>query len=227
MSKVIALIGDTGTGKSRSMLNLDSTETYVINVLNKPLPFRGSAKVYNKENKTMSNTESWSVVLATMKSINDNAKHIKNLIIDDAGFIMTAELFSRAKESGYGKFTEIGTHIQQIISYAKEMRDDLNVVFIFHDEDDISDKIKVGKKIKTIGMMLEDKYNPIATVSVALFTDVSFTKEGEAKYGFITNRIQRGSIVIPAKSPEGMFEEAVIPNDLATVFTKMNEYYNG
>ena len=227
MSKVVAIIGDTGTGKSRSLLNLKPEETFVINVLNKPLPFKGSAKLYNKEAKTMINSENYSVILNTMKSVNDNAKHIKNLIIDDAGFIMTSELFARAKESGYGKFTEIGTHMQQIISQAKEMREDLNVVFMFHEEDDISDKVKVGKKIRTIGQMLEDKYNPIATVSVALFTDVSFSKEGEAKYGFITNRTQRGSIVIPAKSPEGMFPEAIIPNDLNVVFTKMNEYYNG
>ncbi len=226
MAKVVAVIGDTGTGKSRSLLNLKPEETFIINVLNKPLPFKGSAKLYNKDSKNMVSTEKHSQILQLMQSVNGQA-HIKNLIIDDAGFIMTSELFARAKESGYSKFTEIGTNMQNIISTAKNMRDDINVVFMFHEEDDISDKVKVGKKIKTIGQMLEDKYNPIATVSVALFTDVSFSKDGVANYGFITNRTQRGSIVIPAKSPEGMFDENIIPNDLSLVFNKMNEYYNG
>ena len=34
-------------------------------------------------------------------------------------------------------------------------------------------------------------------------------------------------IEIPAKTPEGMFEEDFIPNDLGYVVNKMNEYYNG
>ena len=84
----------------------------------------------------------------------------------------------------------------------------------------------VGKKIKTIGAMLEDKYNPLAIVSVALFTDVSFDKEGKAEYSFITNRTNINNLLIPAKTPDGMFETLRVPNDLKLVIDKMNEYYN-
>jgi hypothetical protein len=109
---------------------------------------------------------------------------------------------------------------------AKSQRDDLAVILMFHIDDDISDKIKVGKKIKTIGAMLEDKYNPLAIVSVALFTDVSFDKEGKAEYSFITNRTNINNLLIPAKTPDGMFETLRVPNDLKLVIDKMNEYYN-
>ena len=53
MSNVVMIIGDSGTGKSRSILNLNSKETFIINVLNKPLPFRGSINKYSKQNKNI------------------------------------------------------------------------------------------------------------------------------------------------------------------------------
>ncbi len=229
MAKVSIICGDTGTGKSTSIRTLDPKETYVVNVLNKPLPFKGSKSMYNDELKNTKNTDSYDAVLSILQSINTNPKaaHIKHVIIDDVGFVMTTELFNRSKETGYGKFTDIGLHMQQILSYAKEMRDDLHVVFMFHEDDDVSDRIKIGKKIKTIGNLLEDKYNPLGVVSCALFTNVSYDdKTGQAKYSFITNRTQKNGLVIPAKSPAGMFETLEIPNDLSIVFKAMDEYYN-
>lgn len=226
MAKVTIICGDTGTGKSSSIKNLDPKETYIINTLNKPLPFKGSKSLYNADNKNTKSTDSYGDVQGILKAINDNASHIKNVIVDDIGYIMTTELFARAKETGYNKFTEIGLHMQQIISYAKTMRDDMNIVFMFHEDDDVSDRVKVGKKIKTIGNLLEDKYNPLGVVTCALFTNVSYDdKTQEAKYSFITNRTNKNGLVIPAKSPAGMFETLEIPNDLSIVFKAMDEYY--
>lgn len=212
--------------KSTSTKNLDPKETYIINVLNKPLPFRGSAKIYNTENKNISSTDSYSKVYETLKAINEKASHIKHVVIDDIGFVATKEFFDRASEKGYEKFTEVGVHMQQIISLAKSCRSDLFIYLMFHEDDDVSDKIKVGKKIKLIGAMLEDKYNPLAVVSVALFTDVIFDKDGNADYGFITKRTKRNGITIPAKSPDGMFAENRISNDLAVVAKTISDYYN-
>lgn len=151
MAKVTIICGDTGTGKSTSIKNLDPSETYIVNTLNKPLPFKGSKGLYSETKKNTKSTDSYQDVGNILKGINDQAPHIKNVIIDDVGFVMTTELFARSKETGFGKFTDIGLHMQQIISYAKSMRDDMNVVFMFHEEDDVSDRIKVGKKLKTIG----------------------------------------------------------------------------
>lgn len=226
MSKVVIIAGDTGTGKSTSIKNLKPTETYIINVLNKPLPFKGSKSMYNEANKNIANVSDWGTVKTLIEGVAKNRPEIKNIIVEDIGFVMTTELFQRSKETGYTKFTDIGVHMQQILDTAKNQRDDLNVALLFHDEDDTSDKLKVGKKLKTIGQMLEDKYNPLAIVSVALFTNVSFDKDGKADYGFITNRTLMNNILIPAKSPEGMFESIKIPNDLALVFKAMDDYYN-
>lgn len=225
MANVVLVIGDTGTGKSTSVQGLKPDETYIINVLNKGLPFRKSNEMYNSENKNISTTDHYGKVLDILKAINDKAPHIKNVVLDDIGFVATTEFFNRASESGFTKFSEIGVHMQRIIEYCKNMRSDLNVAMMFHEDDDISDKIKVGKKVKLIGQLLEDKYNPLAIVSVALFTDVTFDKESKAEYSFITQRSQTRGQITPAKSPEGMFESVKIPNDLSLVFAKMKDYY--
>lgn len=225
MANVVLVIGDSGTGKSTSIKTLNPQETYIINVLNKGLPFRKSNEMYNSANKNISTTDNYGKVLDILKVINDKAPHIKNVVLDDIGFVATTEFFNRASEKGFEKFTEIGVHMQRIIEYCKNMRNDLNVAIMFHEDDDISDKIKVGKKVKLIGQLLEDKYNPLAIVSVALFTDVTFDKDNKAEYSFITQRSQVRGQITPAKSPDGMFETIKIPNDLSLVFEKMKEYY--
>lgn len=224
MSKLIFIVGDTGSGKTRSIKNLNPEETYLINVLNKPLPFTGDN--YSEENDNMYCTSDYREVRNAIEGISQNRPKIKNLIIDDASFIMTTELFNRSSEKGYEKFTEIGLHMQKILETSKNQRNDLNIFFIFHEDDDESNRIKIKKKVKTIGQMLEDKYNPLGTTSICLFTYVDFDKDGIAKYKFITNRVLKDGIIYPAKSPEGMFEELYIENDLNLVINAINQYYS-
>lgn len=95
------IVGDTGSGKSTAIEALNPKETFVVNCLNKPLPFRGSSKMYCKENGNTISTTNVSDLLLIMDSINKKQLHIKNLIIDDSGFIMTEMFFAKAMETGY------------------------------------------------------------------------------------------------------------------------------
>lgn len=100
MANVLLLVGDTGTGKSTSIKNLDSKETYIFNVLNKSLPFKGANKLYNRDNKNTTTLNDYANIISTLKTISEKATHIKNVIIDDIGFVMLNEYFSRAGEAG-------------------------------------------------------------------------------------------------------------------------------
>ena len=137
----------------------------------------------------------------------------------------TKEYFKRAKETGYSKYTELAMHFQQIISTIENMRDDINVFLILHSEDIQSDKTTVGYKVSTIGQLLDSQYNPVEVVPMVLYSSVQYDDKGQAKYGFYTHRFKDGTIEIPAKTPDGMFEEDFIPNDLGYVVKAMNEYY--
>ena len=226
MANVIIVCGEPGSGKSTSLRNLDPKETYIVNVLNKPLPWQGSKSQFSKDNKNVGHTDKHNEVIAVLKGLVEKRPEVKNVILDDIGYVMLSEFFARAKESGYGKFAELGLHFQQIIEAAKNMPDGVNVVFMFHVDDVVSDRVIVGKKLKLIGQMLDDKYNPLGVVGVALFTEVEFDDKGEAKYQFITNRCQINGITIPAKSPYGLFDKLKIDNDLSYVFKKMDKYYH-
>ena len=53
MAQSVLIIADSGTGKSTAIRDLNPDETFIINIANKPLPFKGwksSYKVANKEN---------------------------------------------------------------------------------------------------------------------------------------------------------------------------------
>ena len=80
-------------------------------------------------------------------------------------------------------------------------------------------------KVSTIGKLLDNAYNPMEVVPVVLYSEVQYDDKGNPTYGFYTHRQMKGNIVIPAKSPDGMFESDFIPNDLSIVVKQMNEYY--
>jgi hypothetical protein len=59
---------------------------------------------------------------------------------------------------------------------------------------------------------------------MVLFSSVQY-KDGKPQYGFYTHTTMEKGAIIPAKSPDGMFEEDFIPNDLALVVKAMEAYY--
>ena len=222
MANLCMLLGKSGTGKSTSIKTLDPKETIVINVLGKRLPFKGSSSLYNKENKNLFRLDDYSQVI---KLLEQAPPTVKNIVIDDSIYIMRKEYFSRAKEVGYGKYTELAQHFQQIISTCERMRDDLNVFLILHSEDITSDNTTTGYKVSTIGKLLDTQYNPIEVVPMVLYSSVKYDDKGNATYGFYTHRTKEGSIEIPAKTPAEMFSDDFIPNDLGLVVKAMNDYY--
>ena len=226
MANNVIILGKSGTGKSSSIKTLDPKETIVINVLKKRLPFKGSQTLYNEANKNLFNLDSYEQVISMLQNINTSAPHVKTIILDDVIYVMRKEYFKRAKENGYGKYTELAQHFQQMIQTCENLREDINVFFILHSEDVQSDKTTVGYKVSTIGSLIDNQYNPVEVVPMVLYSAIKYDDKGNATYGFYTHRTMEGTIEIPAKSPADMFDEDFIPNDLGYVIKKMNEYYN-
>ena len=217
MANLIMILGESGTGKSTSIENLDPKETFIIQVVNKPLPFRGYKAKYslrNKENPKGNRfvSDKSDLIMKILDSLNKE-KTIKNIIIDDSQYIMANEFMRRAKEKGFDKFTEIGQNFYMLIDKANDMRDDINVIFLQHIE--INDAGRV--KAKTIGKLLDDKVGIEGRFTVVLMTEIE-----DGNYYFRTQNNGNDT----CKSPKGMFEELRIPNDLKIVIDKVNEYFN-
>lgn len=120
----------------------------------------------------------------------------------------------------------MASHFQSIIQTAENMREDINLFIIMHCEEIMSDNTIIGYKPSTVGKLIDSSYNPIEVVPMLLFANTKYDENKKPIYGFHTQKCLEGLIEIPAKSPEGMFEEDYIPNDLQYVVDKMNEFYN-
>lgn len=220
MSKLIAIVGDTGSGKSTSIQYLNPKESYIINVAGKQLPFKGSNKLYNRENKNYKEVEDAKEIQLLLETISTKALEIKNVIIEDGNYIMGFNLVHKATEIGYTKFSVMARDMVNLIQGAKKLRDDLNIFYFSHQEE-VEDSGEITSyKMKTSGKMIDNQIKMEGLFTVALYA-ITETKGDKTDYFFITNRYKK----YPAKSPMGMFEDIKMPNNLQIVTDKINEYY--
>lgn len=221
-SKLIGIVGPTGTGKSTSVKHLDSKETYIINVAKKELPFKGAEKLYNSENKNYKEVDDANEITRLLRTISDKAPHIKNIIIEDSNYIMGFNMLARATEVGFTKFTIMAKDMVELFREARRLRDDLKIFYFTHPETIEDGGEIVGYKIKTAGKLIDNQIVLEGLLTVCLYTHVEENKDGSATYNFVTNRYKK----YPAKSPDGMFAEIKIPNNLQEVVKAIDEYYN-
>jgi len=221
-SKLIGIVGQTGTGKSTSIKHLNPEETYIINVAKKELPFKGSEKLYNLENKNYKEIDDANEITRLLKTISEKAPHIKNIILEDSNYVMGFTMLDKAMEKGYEKFSVMARDTVTMIKTARQLRDDMTVFYFSHPDTIEDGGDIIGYKMKTSGKLIDNQINLEGLFTVVLYTNVEESKDGNIQYGFLTNRFKK----IPAKSPDGMFNELKIPNDLQLVVNTLNEYYN-
>jgi hypothetical protein len=221
-SKLVGIVGATGTGKSTAIKHLNPEETYIINVAKKELPFKGSEKLYNTDKKNYKEIEDANEISRLIKTISDKAPHIKNIIIEDSNYIMGFNMVAKATEVGYTKFSLMAKDMVDLFRTARALRDDITVFYLTHPETIEDGGEIVGYKIKTAGKLIDNQVLLEGLLTVCLYTNVEENKDGTANYTFVTNRYKK----MPAKSPDGMFTELKIPNNLQLVVDTLNEYYN-
>lgn len=220
MSKLIALVGETGSGKSHSIQFLDPKETYIINVAGKELPFKGSSKIYNRDNKNYKEVSDGKEVLKLLVTLSETAPHVKNVIIEDGNYIMGFNLVNKATEVGYTKFSVMAQDMVNLIQGAKKLRDDMNVVYFSHQEESEDDGSVTSYKMKTAGKMIDSQIKLEGLFTVVLYA-ITESKGDKTEFYFVTNRYKK----YPAKTPSGMFSEIKMENNLKKVIETVNEYY--
>lgn len=220
-SKLIGIVGATGTGKSTSIKHLDSKETYIINVAKKELPFKGSEKLYNAENKNYKEVDDITEITRLLKTISEKAPHIKNVIIEDSNYMMAFRMADKANEVGFAKFTILAKDMVDLFRETRKLRDDLKIFYFTHPETIEDSGEIIGYKMKTSGKMLDNQIVLEGLFTICLYTLVEEAKDGTTTYSFVTNRFKK----FPAKSPDGMFKDVKIPNNLQTVVNTIDEYY--
>jgi len=226
MSELVGIVGPSGSGKSTSIGNipelniqgLNPEETFVINVMGKPLPFKGWKSKYDASKNYVSTLDPTEIV-GLLRRVKEQA-HIKNIILDDYQYIMANEFVQKANVKGFDKFAIMARNAYNVLNEARLLRDDQKVIVLTHSDDVMLDG-KSYKKIKTIGKMLDEKVTLEGLFTVLLFTDVQYDdKTQTATYSFVTNRTDE----YQSKSPVGMFPTLKINNDLGLVVESIDDY---
>lgn len=200
MAVLVMVYGQSGTGKSTSLRNFKNDEVAVVNVSGKPLPFRGDIKPYNSDDYAK---------IAKAISATDR----KSIVIDDATYLMVNAFMRSAKVTGYQKYTDMACDFNQLIEFAAALPDDKIVYFIGH-----SDQADDGREhFKTIGKMLDNYVTLEGKFTIVLKTVVQ-----DGKYMFSTQNNGQDTV----KSPMGMFDAALIDNDLKAVDNIIREYWS-
>lgn len=226
MAEVPLILGDSGSGKSASIRNLNPAKTFIINVAGKSLPFRDSRKQYtlwNAENPkgNMFNTKRPSQVAKMMTYVSEKRPEIKSLVIDDNQYLSLFTFVTRINDKdGFAKFNDIAAAMVELVEHAKSMRDDLTIYFLHHIDggQDAKGNDRIGAK--TMGKFVKEKVTYEGLFSIVLMADKETQDNNEINYFFWT-RMADSTV----KTPDGMFEDQKIPNDLALVAKAIHDYY--
>lgn len=214
MAKVIGVMGESGSGKTTSMRNLDPKTTFYVDCDKKGLSWKGWKKQYIKDENYFTK-DSPTNVIQILKAVNNNEKyqHIRTVVIDTINGVMVAEEMRNAKVNGFGKWTDLAQYVWSIFDYCLTMRDDLNVIIIAHSITDTDDNGVVFTHIRTNGRKLEKIVleSKLTTVLLALCKD--------GKYIFKTSA-DRSSV----KTPMGSFNTDEIDNDIVKVIKALEEF---
>lgn len=228
-AETIAIVGESGTGKSTSLRNLNPEETFIISTTGKPLPFRGWKKKYSpikiSADGILGNyftSSKWDQILKILQIVDKKMPHIKQVIVDDFQYVLSYEFVDRATETGYQKFSELAQHAMEILRYSEKMRDDCKMIFLTHSEN-VGDAMNPKYVIKTVGKLLAEKVTLEGLFTYIFFTRVGEGADGRMEYKLLTN--SDGTCV--AKTSYGMFEEMEIDNDLNEIIKVIDEYNEG
>ena len=217
MATVIGIMGDSGSGKTTSLRNLDPSSTFIIDTDGKGLSWRGWKRDYNEENKNYCRTDDQNRVMAYLASINSGAPHIKVVVVDTLNGIMVADEGRRRAEKGFDKWSDLAWAVWDIVNYALTMRDDITVILTAHVQTDRDDSGFVHSRIKTSGRKL-DKLQIETKLQALLFAK----RNGDGDYVFEVH-----SNNSTAKTPLGLYDDETIPNDAARVVDDLSAYYGG
>lgn len=222
MSRVLGVMGESGSGKTTAMRNLDPAVTFYIDADKKGLNWKGwrsqyaTSKEPGKTNYLVS--DDFMTVDKVLHKINEdeNYQHIKYIVIDTLNGLMVAEeMRILAMQSGDKRsaWSDLAQNGWALLNLCLELRDDLTIIILCHSETISDDNGFVRTRIKTNGRKLEK------LVLESKMTTVVWAVRQDGKYKFILSA--DGST---CKVPIGAFETDEIENDITLVIKALEDF---
>lgn len=168
MSKILVL-AKSGFGKTTSLgsipelgiKGLNPEETYLISVVNKPLPFRGSASKYKvttpskitEGNRIISNDAK--EIASIIQTLSSADCPYRNIVLDDMNYISQDYYMKNALKGGWDTPKAIGYGMGLIFDAINSIPDNKNMICLAHYEE-YKDKNgdSISYKYKSTGSMV-------------------------------------------------------------------------
>ena len=215
MSKMICLMGESGSGKTTAMRTLDPSSTYYIDCDRKGLSWRGWREQYNAERKNFFQTRDLGQIGGVLMGISEKRADIKTIVIDTLNTAMVdQEVKQMGSKDGYSKWIDLAQNVWNICEAAATLRPDLTVIIVMHSETIRDDLGYSFTRVKTNGRKLEK------VVLESLFSTVFLAKTKEDG-SHVLETVARNST---AKTPMGAFDSPEIPNDMQAALDALAEF---
>lgn len=214
MAKLICVMGESGSGKTTSMRNLDPATTYYIDADGKGLAWRGWRSQYSVEKKNFYSTRDIPAITNLIVGIATKKPETKVIVIDTLNTCMVDKEVKGMKENGFGKWIDLAQFVWDSIEVASKQRDDLTVIYVMHSETVRDDFGYAFTRVKTNGRKLEK------LIPETLFSTVLLAKRtDDGRYVFETQAKNS-----TAKSPMDAFDSFEIDNDMAEVLKALEDF---
>lgn len=214
MSKLICVMGESGSGKTTSMRNLDPSTTCYIDCDGKGLAWKGWRSQYSKEKKNFFSTRDLPAIANALERISKDRPEIKIVVIDTLNTCMVDKEVKSMSQKGYDKWIDLTQFVWSVVETAGRLREDLTAIIVMHSETIRDDLGYSFTRIKTNGRKLEK------VILESLFGTVLLAKRtDDGQYIFETQAKNS-----TAKSPMGAFDTLEIPNDMCAVLDALNEF---
>lgn len=213
----VLLMGQSGSGKTRSICNLDPKKTLLIVTEKSTLTFPKAKSFY--EAKAVRDLKIYKDIMRCIyhESIRPE---IEVIVIDSfTGLWRSALKLAQSECNGFAVWDKFSNYVQDFLDLIMSIKQ--VVVVIGHSEKISTNELDSeyeteivieGKKIKKI---------PISSqFEITLFSRKDYETDDNVRYVFYTNALRH----TPAKSPEGMLDR-VMDNDLQQVVERIKVYY--
>jgi len=213
---LIAIVGHSGSGKSTSLRNLDPKTTYILDLERKGFPFVDANKfnIIPIENANAFTRELNKVLKE------DNCKTV--VVESFTKYVEQVHTLANASFKGYDIWSFYNRTIRATLDAVKN--DKATVIFTAVDDIVKIPQVTGGetshRRIKVQGKVHEGAIEK--EFLMVLFTETRKNEKTEKmEYFFQTNT----DGVTSAKTPMGMFDDQLIPNDIVTVLDSIDKYY--
>jgi len=206
----IAIVGQSGTGKSYLSKTANRDTTGYINFERKPLPYK--AQPFKHEGKP----STWAGFRKNFKDYVENSE-ITTIIIDS--FTMALNTLIKEMGSRYSGFDIYKFYNKEVYEFLEELRSaEKDVIVLSHDELTKTDGGEREKRMSTHGKEFDGKLEQHFTIVL-----YSCTRYKDNKPFYFLKTFEPYT---SAKSPEGLFDNIEIENDADYILQSINKYYS-